>query len=65
MHLNNAQKFALTFNIIFFIKDLGSQVFLLKDIHKELIFPCVLACEFWHFLKLLKRSMYSTLIIRQ
>jgi len=46
MHLNNVQKFALTFNIIFFIIDLGPQVFPLKDIHKELILPCVLACEF-------------------
>jgi hypothetical protein len=46
MHLKNEQKFALTFNIIFFIKELESQVFPLKDFHKELIFPCVLSYEF-------------------
>jgi len=40
MLLNNVQKFALTFNIIIFIKELVSQGFPLKDIHKELIFPC-------------------------
>jgi hypothetical protein len=44
--LNNVQKFVLTFNTIFFIKDLASQVFPLKDIYKELIFSHVLAYEF-------------------
>jgi len=43
MHLNNVRKFALTFNIIFFIIELGPQLFPHKDIHKELTLPCVLA----------------------
>ena len=45
MHLNNVLKFTLNFNI-FFVKELGSQVFPLKDIHKELTVPCVLVYEF-------------------
>jgi len=46
MHLNNVQTFALPFNIIYFIIQFGPQAFPLKDIHKELILPCVLAYEF-------------------